>query len=674
MPVENRTRTTVSKPLTPALSSNLRTRPPLAPRLATNGPTSPAANPQRSLRQQTLSPERNDEERTISLNSNITPRSGARASRVDTDSPSTPDTSGRARTVAARNQEDVQNNGFGITSPTPVQTHFRPRSLEQLSSLPTTRRVSGGSSVSQAKGNAKFFHADDVRNNVVQPKANNSRPKSTYITGVRSPRVSPKKGTPESSDSDKFFYANNVSTQSNPRPRTLLATKLSASSSAASSTRSLPVQGNTRSPTATRAANQSVADKSDHTIPSPPQTTRQRSTSNALSTISSLKDRRRSSSLNIKPVITSADPGHRKSLSTTSATVTPIKTDVLANVEKTPKSSDPYSGTVSHTAALVSPDTSSNRSASLTSALTAATSVTSEATKPDIPPVRPPLLARHTRGSSETVQLQPVTQAQIEAAANARRERKVLDLEISNSSLLAINRTLEKELRKQNTELRRFRRLSRSGRLSLTPSHRIVSGASIATLTTLDEDDGASEQISYSPSSSSGGSYDDEDSPSGEDNDSSFTESSDMLRRRARDEKRLMQDLQRHQRILLDSQKLTQSIQRCLNCTDELIKDGTKALAYQVEANEVQIGGRVLTHDDDEALSEVDFSEYTKGISRPRQGLLSPTVAMNDAEEAAMWARSLQEVGGLDAPIKFLQQTSTENPSPMLSPIILPER
>lgn len=54
-----------------------------------------------------------------------------------------------------------------------------------------------------------------------------------------------------------------------------------------------------------------------------------------------------------------------------------------------------------------------------------------------------------------------------ELAANARRERKVLDLEITNSSLEAINRTLEREMRKQTAELRRYRRLSRSGRLSI---------------------------------------------------------------------------------------------------------------------------------------------------------------------------------------------------------------
>ncbi|KAK2067856.1 hypothetical protein P8C59_001561 [Phyllachora maydis] len=50
-----------------------------------------------------------------------------------------------------------------------------------------------------------------------------------------------------------------------------------------------------------------------------------------------------------------------------------------------------------------------------------------------------------------------------ELVASARRERKVQDLQITNASLEAINRTLERQLRKQTAELRRYRRLSRSG-------------------------------------------------------------------------------------------------------------------------------------------------------------------------------------------------------------------
>ncbi|KAK9470082.1 uncharacterized protein V1510DRAFT_424060, partial [Dipodascopsis tothii] len=41
---------------------------------------------------------------------------------------------------------------------------------------------------------------------------------------------------------------------------------------------------------------------------------------------------------------------------------------------------------------------------------------------------------------------------------NARFNRKILDLEISNTSLLAINRTLEREMRAQNRELRALRK------------------------------------------------------------------------------------------------------------------------------------------------------------------------------------------------------------------------
>lgn len=201
----------------------------------------------------------------------------------------------------------------------------------------------------------------------------------------------------------------------------------------------------------------------------------------------------------------------------------------------------------------------------------------------------------------------------------------------------------------------------------------------MSTLTTLDETDRYQNPSTFSPGSSEDGTPDEDDLDDYSDDGSSFTESSDAIRRRARDEKRLLQDLQRHQQILIDSQKLTQSIQRCLNCTDELIKDANKALAYQVEAEEVSLGGRVLTHDDEE-LSEVDFSEYSQSASKPRQGLLSPTVTKRTLGEASMWLNGLQSMDGLNEP-KFqgrnqlaLHPGLTESPSPTLSPVILPEK
>lgn len=211
-----------------------------------------------------------------------------------------------------------------------------------------------------------------------------------------------------------------------------------------------------------------------------------------------------------------------------------------------------------------------------------------------------------------------------ELAANARRERKVLDLEISNSSLLAINRTLEREMRKQNAELRRFRRRSQPGRLSAISASRSTSH----TLSILSESD----QIENDSDDLSGGS-----SPSGSiDEDESLNDTlegspssntshqlsislsaSRAARLRDKDTKRIHLDLVRHRELLVDSQKLNESIKRCLGRTEDLIADGKKALDYHVQMGGVEThGGRVLLPD------ELNDGE----VGHQRQGLLSPGV------------------------------------------------
>lgn len=234
-------------------------------------------------------------------------------------------------------------------------------------------------------------------------------------------------------------------------------------------------------------------------------------------------------------------------------------------------------------------------------------------------------------------QVPSLPQAQTDAA-NARRERKVLDLEISNSSLLAINKTLEKELRKQSMELRRFRRLSRSGRLSLAPSNRSVSGQSAASLDTLqeqteDDDDDDSEDDDYGDS--------DLDDPSDDSDgqavtDDPLADTTARARRRARDERRLMLDLSKHQQILIDSQKLNQNIRKCLSLTETLIKDGKRALDYKVGIGDIKLGGRVLSADDYDPLKGADG--YQKAELEPRQGLLSPSAATAELTEKILWA------------------------------------
>lgn len=190
----------------------------------------------------------------------------------------------------------------------------------------------------------------------------------------------------------------------------------------------------------------------------------------------------------------------------------------------------------------------------------------------------------------------PVT----ELVANARRERKVQDLQITNASLEAINRTLERQLRKQTNELRRFKRLSRAGRLA---GSRVVSDATTASETP----EGPLNQLNLSDLSEQDSELDPLDEDEDEDElDSELSESDSMgsagaspitmasrdVRHRRQDEKRLQVDLSKHRQLLVDSQRMNQSIKRCLGWTEELISEGRRALAYQVRVSEVDVGAR----------------------------------------------------------------------------------
>lgn len=81
------------------------------------------------------------------------------------------------------------------------------------------------------------------------------------------------------------------------------------------------------------------------------------------------------------------------------------------------------------------------------------------------------------------------------------------------------------------------------------------------------------------------------------------------LRHRKRDERRLQLDLSKHQQLLIDSQKMNQSLKKCLGWTEELIAEGKKALAYSVMVSDVKLGGRILVpdegEDDNEGMSDI---------------------------------------------------------------------
>ncbi|KAK5113620.1 hypothetical protein LTR62_003247 [Meristemomyces frigidus] len=193
-------------------------------------------------------------------------------------------------------------------------------------------------------------------------------------------------------------------------------------------------------------------------------------------------------------------------------------------------------------------------------------------------------------------------------ASEARRERKVLDLEISNSSLLAINASLERELRRQKTELKRFRRLSRAGRFSFQPSDRVASPSEgLSGVGEEDEDEDGEDYAAFGPPSGFTDIYDDfsdddetESIMSGNEPLSPGARATRDTDRLVKDEKRLRMDLAKHKELLVQSQMMNQSLKRCTYATEDMIREAKKALDYHVRVSDVKLGGRILTGHEDE--------------------------------------------------------------------------
>lgn len=147
----------------------------------------------------------------------------------------------------------------------------------------------------------------------------------------------------------------------------------------------------------------------------------------------------------------------------------------------------------------------------------------------------------------------------------------------------------------------------------MAPSTRSFSGAALSVTSELNE--GASEISNLSQDDMSD--ISDEDSIVDESILSPGSLAEHNAKNRVNDEKRVMLDLARHQEVLVDSQKMNQSLKRCLGWTEELIKEGQRALEYNVHVQDVELGGRVLAP---EELGEIGESG---------RGLLSPSVQYN---------------------------------------------
>ncbi|KND90971.1 hypothetical protein TOPH_04321 [Tolypocladium ophioglossoides CBS 100239] len=589
MPVGDRPR----QPQLSAAAASYINRTPLTPKVATKGPPSTATTPLAKRPQSAHAP-RDDVSTPVASflsTNNITPRSGTRQTRVNSVNSTPNGTPNPERT--SDGWDNGSRAGLGISGSgsdgsrqagdSPGETSDSNKFFYASEAKPMQQAAALQRPASVPQKPVTFFYANDIS---AEAKRTLSPPVNATFAPVLAPTQEPVAA--------KFFYANGTPVLGPPRPTlptsgpaSIVSTtsRMAPARPTGSSATGLAASAIQRPASPIKAASTPIG-QTLRTSPMPPISPNQPpsilSPPTLAPTTSSAGKRR--VSIDAAPKI--MNRGHARTGSV------PL-TEALA----VPKFA--MSPTPSESTSLPLSPGASQRAMTMASILQAAEELREqdEDDDGDAPSgVQSPTKSSH---AADTVS---------ELVANARRERKVQDLEITNASLEAINRTLERQLRKQTAELRRYRRLSRSGRISLASaaSSRVPSAAltdppvDLSDLTEEEATEGEDEELD---------SIDDSDMSS---NDSMsagkpLSPSEKLTARRKRDERRLQLDLTKHQELLVDSQKMNQSLKRCLDWTQVLIKEGQKALEYHVRVSDIEIGGRVLAPTDEEDEDNVSF-------------------------------------------------------------------
>ena len=618
MPVD-RTNTNTSRPLKPTLATTRTAKTPVTPRLASSvasASSTQSGRKPRSVVGSTPKAKTSAHEDVTPvkafINSNVTPRSSARTSRVGVASPNTtpsgtpsvtPISSRPPSTVDFPSKEQSHGySGLGVNGFQSAQNH-RPRSVvggNNYSAAPTPRLplsniYSHAPEVRAQDASSMFFHANDARaqEQAPPPPPPKKAPVFFYANGTQddSPRASETPSPPLSSvgrsqPESKFFHADSFS-EARGTPPILTPPPMSASPEPWSSNHYAQGQNNLQPPSPTKESMHLSYRKGVSQVLRP----NLHRGASALSILSGTPIPENGSEIS----------GRRSSVTSSVVRLGHAKSASLSSIDST----NSLKKVPSHDLSTIHPSPLHNEKRIISNG-SLPESVASAPIEPTggisgLPspgPLSPNSIAP---GKSALEQVN-------ELAANARRERKVLDLEISNNSLLAINRSLEREVRKQKAELRRFRRMSRAGRFSTDTVSNLEEFSAIGVNELGDLSDMEEEQ-------------EESDEDYGDSGDSSFDESTlsaDALAERdnshrLRDEKRLQLDLSKHRELLVDSQKMNQSLKRCMNWTEELIKEGKKALAYEVRVSDVKLGGRVLNSE--EQLDEEQTAESRSLLS-----------------------------------------------------------
>ncbi|KAI4197533.1 MAG: hypothetical protein LQ350_005848 [Teloschistes chrysophthalmus] len=564
------------------------------------------------------------------LSSNITPRSGSRKARVESASstprrtPESHGAKGRPVSMIEGQNWSLGASNIGPGSGTRGGNVSRPeRARSVVSDAQSSTRQDRESWNTTLDTPPKFFHADEakaLRATKVQSQSSQSQTRlldNRHMYGTASSAHSSRPDSPQCADDrPKFVYANGAQEDSPPAPRLMngtFGTRPPLQTIFSSYQTTTPTH---RPPSPLKEEVLPVSRKSSLNKPSPRRHTRLVSSG--------------SSGIRAPDSITKgqSDLSRRSSLNGSTRIITQPQSPVISSrkITSSRRSSIALSDSGREPTLMLSPEPQFTE-----------LSPTMYPPTPGPEPSPPQSPSKAAPGQSKLDHLN-------ELAANARRERKVLDLEISNSSLLAINRTLETEMRKQKAELRLFRRLRSSGHFP--PSSR--SASSRFSMPSASDD--------LSPTSSADEDYLDDDrfsNVSGTSDDTSFPDSlsfsptprnSTAPSGKGRQSRAFKLDLSAQRALLLDSQKLNQALKRCLSRTDELIADGKKALSYSVDIGQASsLGPRVLTPDERDGEIELRRALLSPGVDEKHENPWDRLGNMGDAGPTLQFGASEEE-------------------------------
>jgi hypothetical protein len=168
-----------------------------------------------------------------------------------------------------------------------------------------------------------------------------------------------------------------------------------------------------------------------------------------------------------------------------------------------------------------------------------------------------------------------------EETRNARTDRKIKDLEISNASLLAINKVLEKKLRRQAKEIEYLN--------DLMSKHNIT--GELLAMHDDDDEDISIDEESNETFSSLGIAI-----KESLDNDQIIDEQ--LSKQQAEITERMQQCLE----FIETSQNISKTLRKCLMLSETLIQEGSKSINLTINPEDIKVGMKIsmLTGDEDE--------------------------------------------------------------------------